>query len=166
MEEVVGGKRMDTTVSVPLTRKEIGEEIEKTFKKVRPELNIEKHADFLFIPSHSKNVNKPRSRTWLETLPDGTKVKATIYLDPVRGRTPTTKTRKIYLALQKLTEEKGWNDDERTNFSIYEISQIVGLKWHGSKWRGDKRCVGRKRCLRRSHKNPENHSRRRPLHLV
>ncbi len=128
-----GGQGMETAVSVPLTQEQIEHEIENTFKTVRPELNIEKHADFIFIPSHSKNVGKPRSRTWLETLPDGTKVKATIYLDPVREKTPTTKTRKIYLALQMLIEEKGWNEDERTHFSFYEISQIIGLKWHGNK---------------------------------
>lgn len=108
-------------------------ELEKAFEYVRPDLNIEKHADFIFAPAHSKNLHKPRSRTWIETLPDGTKVKATIFLDPVRGRTPTTKTRKVFLALQKLLEENGWNDDERTHFSLYEVATTVGWKWSGGR---------------------------------
>src|SRR5437870_707989 len=96
-----GGQGMETAVSVPLTREQIEHEIENTFKTVRPELNIEKHADFFFAPSHSKNLHKPRSRTWTETLPDGTNVKANIQLEPFQGKIPTTKTRKVYLALQQ-----------------------------------------------------------------
>src|SRR5713101_6202287 len=97
MEDIEGGEGMETAITLPATQEELGKEIEKTFKTVRPELNIEKHADFIFAPSHSKSLGKPRSRTWLETLPDGTKVKASIILEPFRGKVPTTKTRKVYL---------------------------------------------------------------------
>ncbi len=133
MEGKEGGEEMENQVRGLTTQEDQTRELERVFEIIRPELNIEKHADFIFAPSHSKNIHKPRSRTWLETLANGTKVKASIYLDPVRGRTPTTKTRKVYLALHKLTEDKGWNDEERTNFSLYEVSQIVGWKWHGNK---------------------------------
>jgi len=122
---------MGNAVAATLTQEQIRKEIEKAEQVIRPELNIEKHADFIFAPSHSRNLHKPRARTWIETRLDGTKVKATIQLEPFRGKTPTTRTRKVYLALQKLTEEKGWSDEERTQFSLYEISQIVGWKWAG-----------------------------------
>lgn len=112
------------------------EELAREFKKseiIRPELNIEKHADFIFAPSHSKNLNKPRSRTWFTTLTDGTQVKASIIVEPFRGKIPTTKTHKVFLVLQKLWEEKGWNDEERTTFSAHEITDALGIKWAGKK---------------------------------
>jgi len=118
---------------LPITQEEQSRELERAFETIRPDLNIEKHADFIFAPSHSKNLHKPRSRTWIETLPDGRKVKSSIIIQPVAGKTPTTKTRKVYLALQRIREEKGWNDEERTNFSFYEISNIVGWKWAGGR---------------------------------
>src|SRR5581483_5829409 len=132
-EEREGGKGMELVVSVPATQEKLGHEIEKAFKTVRPELNIEKHADFFFAPSHSKNLSKPRSRTWTETLPDGTKVRATIHLEPFQGKIPTTKTRKVYLALQQLWEEKGCSDNGDTLFSVNEVSNVLGLKWAGKK---------------------------------
>jgi len=125
--------REGTQLSIPTTQEEQSREIEKVFETIRPDLNIEKHADFIFAPAHSKNLHKPRSRTWLETQPDGTKVKASIVIDLYRSKTPTTRTRKVYLALQKLTEDKGWNDEERTNFSLYEVATTVGWKWSGNR---------------------------------
>lgn len=133
MEYAEGGEGMETAVQLRPTEAEQIKEVEKKLETIRPELNIERHADFIFAPSHSKNIGKPRSRTWLEALPDGTKVKASISIATFNGKTPTTRTRKVYLALQKLTEEKGWNDEERTNFSLYEVSQIVGWKWNGKR---------------------------------
>lgn len=129
----VGEGGMVEEAQVLTKRTDEEQKLLRAAETIRPELNIEKHADFIFIPSHSKNVGKPRSRTWLETLPDGTKVKATISIETMGGKTPTTKTRKVYLALQKLTEDNGWNEDERTHFSLYDVSQIVGLKWAGTK---------------------------------
>jgi len=124
---------MGEGTQLAITQEEQSRELEKVFRTVRPDLNIEKHADFIFAPAHSKNLHKPRSRTWLETLPDGTKVKASIIVEPVRGKTPTTKTRKVHLALHKILEDKGWNDEERTNFSLYDIATTIGLKWAGKK---------------------------------
>jgi len=131
MEDAETGE--GTQLSIPTTQEEQSRELEEAFETIRPDLNIEKHADFIFAPAHSKNLHKPRSRTWIETLPDGRKVRASIYIDTFRQKTPTTRTRKVYLALQKLTEDKGWNDEERTNFSLYEISNIVGWKWNGKR---------------------------------
>jgi len=73
---------------------------------IRPELNIEKHADFIFIPAHSKKVREPRRRTGLLTLPDGSTEEAYLDIQLYKGKTPTTTTRRIYLALQRLWEEK------------------------------------------------------------
>jgi len=117
---------------IPTTQQQ-SKEMEVAFRHLRPELNIEKHADFIFAPAHSKSIHKPRTRSWVETLPDGRKVKASVVQEPVRGKTLTTKTRKVYLALQQIREDKGWNDEEKTHFSLYEISKIAGLKWAGKK---------------------------------
>ena len=118
---------------IPTTQKEQSKELDAVFRYLRPELNIEKHADFIFAPAHSPNAHKSRSRSWVETLPDGSKVKASVLIESVRGRTLTTKTRKVYLALQQIREDKGWNNEEKTHFSLYEISKIAGLKWAGKK---------------------------------
>lgn len=122
---------MGNAVAVQMTQEEKAREIRKIEEVIRPELNIEKHADFIFAPSHSRNLHKPRARTWLEHRPDGTKVKATIQLEPFQGKIPTTKTRKVYLALQKLTQEKGWTEEERTIFSAHEAVEAMGLQWKG-----------------------------------
>ncbi len=37
------------------SREELARELKKA-EIIRPELNIEKHADFIFAPSHSKNL--------------------------------------------------------------------------------------------------------------
>ena len=90
-----------TTGKSRTKRKELPDEI------IRPELNIEKHADFIFIPAHSKKVREPRRREGWVTLPDGSREKSYLQISPiVGGRTPTTTTRKFYLVLQKLYEEK------------------------------------------------------------
>ncbi len=100
---------------------------------IHPELNFEKHASLIFAPAHSKNLHKPRSRTWIETLPDGNKVKSSIIAEPYQGQVPTTKTRKVLLALQKVLETKGWDEEEKTLFSTRELANTLGVKWHGSK---------------------------------
>ena len=100
---------------------------------VRPEFNVEKHADLIFSPSHSNKLDRPVKRTWMDTMPDGTKVKASVMVDTYRKRIPTTKTRKVYLALCKMYERKGWDGEERTVFSMYELSQELGLEWAGKK---------------------------------
>jgi len=118
---------------IPTTQEEQSKELDAVFRYLRPEINIEKHADFIFAPAHSPNAHKSRSRSWVEILPDGSKVKASVLIESVRGRTLTTKTRKVYLALQQIREDKGWNNEEKTHFSLYEISKIAGLKWAGKK---------------------------------
>lgn len=117
----------------PTSQDDKAKELAKTFQIIRPELNIEKHADFIFAPSHSKSLNKPRKRAWIETLPDGRQVEASLLIEPFQGKTLTTKARKVYLALHKLWEEKGWDDEERTIFSASEVTDTIGWKWHGSK---------------------------------
>jgi hypothetical protein len=104
---------------------------DKLFDILRPELNISRHADLIFAPSHAKNLNKPVSRTWVETLADGTKVKASIMVEPYNGKRPTTKTKKIFYALQSIYERKGLDHDERTVCSLREIAKASRIKWQG-----------------------------------
>lgn len=105
---------------------------------IRPELNIEKHADFIFIPAHSKKVRQPRRREGWVTLTDGSKQKSYLEIAPVvGGKTPTTTTRKIYLALQRLYEEKQQDEklqpDGSMVLSSKEIANAAMLSWAGSK---------------------------------
>ncbi len=107
--------------------------VDKATATVRPELNFAKHADFIFAPAHAKNLHKPRNRPWTETLPDGRKVKASILSEPFRGKVVTTQTYKVLLALQKILEQKGWDEEEKTLFSTRELANVLGVKWAGKK---------------------------------
>src|SRR5919197_684423 len=100
---------------------------------IRPELNVEKHADFIFAPSHSKNLRQPRKKMWVTELPNGTKASSYLLLEPIYGgKTPSTKTRKVYLTLVKLWEERRRQDDTVV-FSAREIADTIGLKWAGKR---------------------------------
>ena len=100
---------------------------------IRPELNVEKHADFIFAPSHSKNLRQPRKKMWVTTLPNGTRASSYLLLEPIYGgKTPSTKTRKVYLTLVKLWEERRRQDDTVV-FSAREIANTIGIKWAGKR---------------------------------
>lgn len=108
-------------------------ELEAVRKIIRPEVNIEKHADFIFAPSHSKRIREPRKRIWVTNLEDGTKVSSYLLIEPIYGgKTPTTRTRKVYLALQKLWEEHK-RDDDTVVFSARELAENLGIQWAGKK---------------------------------
>lgn len=105
--------------------------IAKTQRIIRPELNIEKHADFIFAPSHGRTLRQPRKKMWVTDLPNTQKASSYLLIEPIYGgKTPTTKTRKIYLTLVKLWEERRRQDDT-VIFSAREIAEIIGLKWAG-----------------------------------
>jgi hypothetical protein len=107
--------------------------LEKVRNIVRPELNIEKHADFIFAPAHSKTLNRPRKKTWAIQLENGQKVAAYLLIQPIYGgRTFTTKTRKVYLALTQLWEQRR-RDDDTVLFSAREIANMLGIKWAGKR---------------------------------
>lgn len=100
---------------------------------VRPELNIEKHADFIFAPSHSKNLRQPRKKMWVTELENGNKASSYLLIEPIfSGKTPSTKTRKVYLTLVKLWEERRRTDDTVV-FSVREIAETLSLKWAGKR---------------------------------
>ena len=100
---------------------------------IRPELNIEKHADFIFAPSHSKRIRAPRKKMWATELEDGQKVASYLLIEPkYGGKTPTTRTRKVYLVLVKLWEKRNKEKDILV-FSAKEIADELGIKWGGKK---------------------------------
>ena len=105
--------------------------IEEIRSIVRPELNIEKHADFIFAPSHSKNLRQPRKKMWVTELENGNKASSYLLIEPIfGGKTPSTKTRKVYLTLVKLWEERRRADDTVV-FYVREIAETICLKWAG-----------------------------------
>jgi hypothetical protein len=107
--------------------------IEQVRSVIRPELNIEKHADFIFAPAHSNRLNRPRKKMWTIYLNNGDKAASYLLIKPPYGdKTPTTKTRKVYLALTKLWEERR-REDDAVVFSAREIADILGIKWAGKK---------------------------------
>jgi hypothetical protein len=100
---------------------------------VRPEINIEKHADFIFAPSHSKTLGRPRKKMWTIELKNGEKAAAYLLIQPIYGgKTFTTKTRKVYLALTQLWEQRR-RDDDTILFSAREIANMLGIKWAGKR---------------------------------
>lgn len=99
---------------------------------VHPELNIIKHADFIFSPSHARDLHKPRTKTWVTVL-NGRKLKSSLLVDPFRGKRLTTRTFKVFLALQHLLECKGWDSQERVLFSYRELAASLGWKWLGKR---------------------------------
>jgi hypothetical protein len=106
--------------------------LEQSRSIVRPELNIEKHADFIFAPAHSKKLSRSRKKMWTIELDQGIKSASYLLIEPVNGRTPTTKTRKVYLVLTKLWEERR-KDDETLVFSSREVADMLGIRWAGKK---------------------------------
>ena len=50
---------------------------------VWPELNIAKFADFIFVPSHAKNVRESRRKIWKVSHDDGSKRMAHILIEPL-----------------------------------------------------------------------------------
>jgi len=108
LQNVISLESMGKPRVTVVIKKEKEDEKKKTLVEIiRPELNIEKHADFIFIPAHSKKVKQSRRREGRVTLPDGSNEKSYLDIHPgINGKTPTTTTRKIYLALQRLYEEK------------------------------------------------------------
>lgn len=104
----------------------------KPYDIVRPEINLEKHADLIFSPSHSLGLNKDRSRSWEKKLANGNTATASIVVQPYKERRPTVKTRKIYLGINKLQELKGFDTNARTTVSFRELADVLAVGWHGS----------------------------------
>ena len=101
--------------------------IEQVRAIIRPELNIEKHADFIFAPSHSKRIREPRKKMWATEIEGGRKAASYLLIEPIYGgKTPTTKTRKVYLVLVKLWEART-RDDDVVVFSVREIADELDL---------------------------------------
>lgn len=107
--------------------------LEEVRNIIRPEVNIEKHADFIFAPAHSKMLDRPRKKMWTIEGGGGERIASFLLIEPIYGgRTPTTKTRKVYLALTKMWEERRRADDVVV-FSSREIANMLGIKWAGKK---------------------------------
>ena len=77
-------KNHDGKVETALVEK-INDEI------IRPELNIEKHADFIFIPSHSKKVREPRRRTGALVMDDANLLRLDTQIANVDYRSANTR---------------------------------------------------------------------------
>jgi len=113
---------------------------------IRPALNIERHADVIFTPSHSKFLHKPRAKAWVKKQPDGSKTLASLTVEPYAKKRPTGSTRKVYLALNRLREARTPNVDGSTIASLREISNAMNKKWAGG--RGAKAIYEELRRLR------------------
>jgi hypothetical protein len=102
------------------------------YEIVRPEINLEKHADLIFSPSHSRDLSNERSRSWEKKLPNGHTASASIVVQTYKNRRPTVKTRKVYLGLNKLQELKGFDTNDFTTLSFRELADVLAIGWHGS----------------------------------
>lgn len=104
---------------------------------VRPEYNLAKWADKIFLPHQSKRLGQIR------TIPEQPQLfrdpSENPQIDPLRivitpemnGQTGSTTTWKILLGLFKLWEEKGKPEDGKYSFSVRELANVLALKVSG-----------------------------------
>ena len=115
-----------------LRRARVTDKSSCAYEIVRPEINLEKHADLVFSPSHSRGLDKERSRSWEKKLPNGNTVAASLVVQPYKNKRPTIKTRRVYLGLYKLQELKGNDTNATTSISFRELADVLSTGWHGS----------------------------------
>ena len=97
---------------------------------VRPDINIGKFADFIFLPSHSTRLRIARKKQWKE---DHGKHKAigSLLIEPLVSRTsPTTRTFLVFLAVCHLWHERRETDGS-VLFSYRDIGKLLIWKWAG-----------------------------------
>jgi hypothetical protein len=92
------------------------------------ELNIAKFSSFIFAPSHSVALSKPRVKNWVAEN-GNEKVLARILVHTVDNTSLTTFDFKTWLALQKL-----WYEGKRTKsgaicLSLREVVRIMDISW-------------------------------------
>lgn len=105
----------------------------ETEEIIRNEINLEKHAEFIFIPSHSPKVKLPRKKMWTMPMDNGDPMAAYLLIESgYKNRTPSTKTRKILLALAKFWYERA-DADGNVTFSSRELAETIGIKWAGKR---------------------------------
>ena len=106
---------------------------EEILEIIRPEVNFEKWAHIIFGASHSKSIRKQsREFRYTDSLPDGSSIDASITVHAYEGRLPSTKTRRVLLALIKLYEIRGLDERGILRYSLRELADILQLEW-GSK---------------------------------
>jgi hypothetical protein len=97
---------------------------------IRPEVNFEKWAHIIFGASHSRSIrNKSKLFKYTDTLPDGSSIDASILVEAYNGKLPSTKTRRVLLALIKVYESRGVDARGILHFSLKEIADILRLEW-------------------------------------
>ncbi len=108
---------------IPISAKDIIE-----MDIVRPEMNLEKHAIFLFPHTRAKNLDKVRKKEWVINLPDGRKAQALITVSPLVGtKAYTSRSYDVYLALVSIWEQRGRPNDSFF-VSLNEIAKNMGWK--------------------------------------
>ena len=98
---------------------------------LRPEANIAKFANILFIPPNAGNLYDIR-RFDFEKFVNGEKISASIEIRPSKDfRTLTVYDQKVLYALFQLWEDKGKPADGKITFSGREIARILKIKSSG-----------------------------------
>ncbi|GJM01454.1 MAG: hypothetical protein DHS20C07_31330 [Methyloligella sp.] len=104
-----------------------------TVETIRPELNVARHADFIFTSPKSKNVSKRRERK-LNNSNEFIAVIAGTTVSEKNGerifeeRTPTVTSARIFYALLQLWEQQGKRSDGWVVFSGRDIFKILNTK--------------------------------------
>ena len=100
---------------------------------IRPELNIARHADFIFTSPRHKDISKRRERKlndsneFIAVIP-GTIVSEKEGKHLFEERTPTVTSARIFYALLQLWEEQGKRADGWVVFSGREVFKILNTK--------------------------------------
>ena len=99
----------------------------------RPELNIAKWSNVLFVsPYLKKGLYDKRTRTF-EVSYDGQRVEGSLTVTPHHEmKTLTTTSYRVFLALVQIWEHQGKPADGKIVFSGRQLAQLLGWKWGGA----------------------------------
>lgn len=99
----------------------------------RPELNIAKWSNVLFVsPYLKKGLYEKRTKTF-DVSYEGQKVEASLTVTPHHEmKTLTTTSYRVFLALVQIWEYQGKPADGRITFSGRQLALLLGWKWGGA----------------------------------
>lgn len=98
---------------------------------VRPEYNIGRFVGLIFVSPYARDVREERSYRW-DIEYEGESMRASLTIVPsLGGKTPTTTTLRVFLALLQVWEHQGKPADGSITFSARHLCHVIGWRWSG-----------------------------------
>jgi hypothetical protein len=106
----------------------------RALRTLQTELNVSRHAAFIFAPSHTRPSGKPDDRVRVkifrgENPETGESFIRRLTVHTVDGYSTRTFDGRTWLALVKLWWERPKNPDGSTTYSLYELARLMKLGW-------------------------------------